>query len=174
VQLASLADYAAAIPVEEDGASSAENVRQKAIGYARQLQQWVLADDTALQVDALRGAPGVRSARYAGQHATMAENRAKLLAELADVPDAQRTARFVCCLAVADSAGQIVAEATGICPGWIRRTAAAGAYGFGYDALFEVADCGQTLAELSPDVTAIVGHRGRAVRALLEQLKTEN
>jgi XTP/dITP diphosphohydrolase len=174
VQLASLADYAATRPVEEHGATSAENVRQKATGYARQLQQWVLADDTALQVDALHGAPGARSARYAGPHATMAENRAKLLADLADVPDAQRSARFVCQLAVADPAGQIVAEAAGVCAGRIRRTPAAGPYGFGYDSLFEVAECGQTLAELSPEVTAIVGHRGRAVRALLEQLKTEN
>jgi XTP/dITP diphosphohydrolase len=169
VQLASLADYAAAIPVAEHGATTTENVRQKATLYARQLQQWVLADDTALQVDALHGAPGVRSARYAGPHATMAENRAKLLADLAAVPDAERTARFVCQLAVADPTGRIVVEAAGVCPGRIRREPAAGAFGFGYDALFEVSDTGQTLAELTPDVTAIVGHRGRAVRVLLER-----
>jgi len=169
LRLVSLLDFPAVRPVAESGMTPAENARQKACGYARQLAQWVLADDTALHVDALCGAPGVRSARYAGPHATMAENRAKLLAELADVPDPHRTARFVCHLAVANPAGQIVAEAAGVCPGQIRRTPATGAYGFGYDALFEVSACGQTLAELAPDMTAAVGHRGHAFRALLEQ-----
>ena len=167
VQLASLADFPAAQSVAEDGATAAENARQKAQGYARQLGQWVLADDTALHVDALHGAPGVLSARYAGHGATMAENRAKLLAALAHVPDPQRTAHFICHLALADPAGRIVAEATGTCPGRIRRTPSAGVYGIGYDCLFEVSECGRTLAELAPDVTAQVGHRGRAVRALL-------
>ena len=113
VQLTSLADWPATTPVDEDGATPAENARKKASGYARQLKQWVLADDTALCVDALDGAPGVRSARYAGAHATMAENRAQLLAELAHVPDPQRTAQFVCHLAVANPAGDIVMEASG-------------------------------------------------------------
>ena len=80
IQLTSLADWPATTPVEENGTTPAENARKKASGYARQLGQWVLADDTALCVDALEGAPGVRSARYAGEHATMAENRAQLLA----------------------------------------------------------------------------------------------
>jgi XTP/dITP diphosphohydrolase len=171
VRLASLADFPATTPIEEDGAAPAQNARKKASGYARQLQQWVVADDTALEVDALHGAPGVRSARYAGHRATMTENRAKLLSDLAQVPDDQRTARFVCHLAIADPSGEIVAEATGVCTGRIRRTQAAGTYGFGYDSLFEVSDCGRTLAELAPDVTAVVGHRGSAVRALLEKLK---
>jgi XTP/dITP diphosphohydrolase len=166
VHLTSLADWPATTPVDEDGSTPAENARKKASGYARQLQQWVLADDTALCVDALDGAPGVRSARYAGAHATMAENRAHLLAELAHVPDQQRTARFVCHLAVANPAGEIVVEASGACAGRIRREPTAGSFGFGYDALFEVADVHRTLAELPPEITAAVGHRGRAVRAL--------
>ena len=101
-RLTSLADWPSRHTVEEDGATPAENAQKKASGYARQLKQWVLADDTALCVDALDGAPGVRSARYAGAHATMAENRARLLADLAQVPDALRTAHFVCHLAVAN------------------------------------------------------------------------
>ncbi len=117
VHLTSLADWPATTPVDEDGSTPAENARKKASGYARQLQQWVLADDTALCVDALDGAPGVRSARYAGAQATMAENRAQLLAELAHVPDQQRTAQFVCHLAVANPAGEIVMEASGTCAG---------------------------------------------------------
>jgi XTP/dITP diphosphohydrolase len=96
----------------------------------------------------------------------MAENRAHLLAELAHVPDQQRTARFVCHLAVANPAGEIVVEASGACAGCVRREPTAGSFGFGYDALFEVADVHRTLAELPPEITAAVGHRGRAVRAL--------
>ena len=168
IQLTSLADWPATTPVEENGTTPAENARKKASGYARQLEQWVLADDTALCVDVLDGAPGVRSARYAGERATMAENRAQLLAELAHVPDSLRTARFVCHLAVANPAGEIIVEATGICPGRIRREATSESFGFGYDVLFEVADLQRTLAELPPEITAVVGHRGRAVFALLE------
>ncbi|MHB0956648.1 MAG: non-canonical purine NTP pyrophosphatase [Pirellulaceae bacterium] len=169
VRLTSLTDWPATIAVEENGVTAADNARKKASGYARQLEQWVLADDTALCVDALDGAPGVRSARYAGHDAPMAANRARLLAELIRVPDAQRTAQFVCHLALADPAGEIITEATGVCPGRIRREATAGSFGFGYDTLFEVADFNQTLAELPPEITAVVGHRGRAVRALLER-----
>ena len=170
VRLASLAEFPAAVSVEEDGSTPMENARKKASGYARQLQQWVLADDTALHVDALQGAPGVRSARYAGPHATAAENRAKLLADVAHVPDDRRAARFVCHLALANPAGEIVAEAAGECRGRIRRTPAAGSYGFGYDVLFEVSGRDRTLAELTLEETALVGHRGRAVRALLKRL----
>jgi XTP/dITP diphosphohydrolase len=167
VPLEALSTHGAVRVVEETGATCAENARQKAAAYARQLHQWVLADDTALEVDALGGAPGVRSARYAGDTATMAANRAKLLEELAQVPIARRTARFVCHLAVADPAGAVVAEAAGVCRGRIRRQAAAGSFGFGYDCLFEVDGCDRTLAELDSQETAAVGHRARAVRALL-------
>jgi XTP/dITP diphosphohydrolase len=155
--------------VMEDGQTLAENARIKASGYARQLGLWVLADDTGLEVDALGGAPGVRSARYAGERATMAENRACLLAALRHVPEAERTARFVCQLAVADPTGVIVAQAAGDCRGRIRESAAPGSFGFGYDVLFEVSRCGLTLAQLPPAETARLGHRGQAVRALLRQ-----
>ena len=166
--LQSLADFPATVPVIEDGATTAENARTKASGYARQLGQWVLADDTALEVDALCGAPGVRSSRYAGDEATMADNRAKLLVDLSHVPRDQRAARFICHLAVADPCGEIIAEAVGRCEGRIRHVAAVGDFGFGYDCLFEVEGCGgRTLAELSPSETALVGHRGQAVRALV-------
>jgi XTP/dITP diphosphohydrolase len=170
VRLAALTEFPDVVPVAENGATTAEVAREKAQGYARQLHRWVVADDTALCVDALQGAPGVLSARYAGPHATMVENRARLLADLEQVSDAHRTAQFVCHLALADPSGHITAEATGTCAGRILRAPSAGAYGFGYDALFEVSDCRQTLAQLPPDLTARVGHRGRAVRALLETL----
>ena len=118
VRLASLADYPATTPVEEDGATPAENARQKASGYARQLQQWVLADDTALHVDALHGAPGVRSARYAGPHATMARIVPSCWPISHMLPDDERTARFVCHLAIADPAGRD--------RGWSRQAYAQG------------------------------------------------
>ncbi len=164
----SLADFPTASPVAEDGRTLSENARKKATGYARQLLQWVLADDTGLEVDALDGAPGIRSARYAGDRATMAENRAQLLADLASVPAGQWTARFVCHLSVADPAGLIVAEAVGVCEGRLRAKPA-GKFGFGYDGLFEVGGQGRTMAELAPEVVAVVGHRGQAVRQLLTQ-----
>ncbi len=171
VALGSLADYPGATDVDEHGVTSAENAALKAAGYARQIHRWVLADDTELEVDALGGAPGVRTARYAGPRATMAENRAKLLNELTEVPDARRTARFICRLALADPAGIVMCESTGTCEGLIRRSPADGPYGFGYDVLFEVNGLGCTLAELDPAATARVGHRGRAVRALQAQLR---
>jgi XTP/dITP diphosphohydrolase len=152
--------------VAEEGDSLSEISRAKASAYARQLGEWVLSDDTGLEVDALGGAPGVRTARYAGESATMAENRAKLLADLVGYGPAERGARFVCCLSVAAPDGEVVLEATGICPGRIR-TEPSGDAGFGYDVLFEVDGLGRTLAELDDAQTAEVGHRGRAVREIV-------
>jgi XTP/dITP diphosphohydrolase len=166
IRLLSLTDFPNARPIEEDGLTLTENARLKAAGYARQLSRWVLADDTGLEVDALGGAPGVRSARFAGPGATMGQNRAKLLAALERVPQAERTGRFLCHLVVADPAGRIILESTGQCHGRIRSEPA-GRGGFGYDALFEVAGRDRTLAELDPRETAAVGHRGRAAAQLL-------
>ncbi len=169
IPLRSLADYSPVPAVDEDGRTIQANARKKAIYYAQQFHQWVLADDTALEVDALGGAPGVRSARYAGPHASMTDHRALLLEQLRHVPLSQRSARFVCQLALADPKGAIVAESTGECLGRILNQPADGPYGFGYDVLFEVTGIGRTLAELSPAETAAVGHRGHAVRALLAE-----
>jgi XTP/dITP diphosphohydrolase len=170
IELKSLADWPAVVAVDEDGATPAENARKKAVEYARQLGAWVLADDTALCVDALGGEPGVKSARYAGERATMEQNRALLLEKLATVPDDQRTARFVCQLTIASPVGDVVWEVAGKCEGRILRAASAGAFGFGYDVLFAVEGGQSTLAELPRDVTAEVGHRGRAARELLRKI----
>jgi XTP/dITP diphosphohydrolase len=150
----------------EDGATLAANARLKAKHYARCLSEWVLSDDTGLGVDALGGAPGVRSARYAGDGATMVEHRARLLSELAGIDAARRTARFVCCFALAAPDGEIVLEASGECAGRIR-TEPAGNAGFGYDVLFEVEGIGRTLAELDAAETALFGHRGHAARQFI-------
>ena len=153
-------------PVVEDGQTLQENARKKASGYARQLQRWVIADDTGLEVDALDGAPGVRSARYAGDDASMAMNLALLIEHMIDVPDHERSARFVCHLCVAAPDGSIVLERAGECSGQIGRQPI-GEFGFGYDSMFLVDGSERTLAELDAKQTDEAGHRGNAARALI-------
>ena len=157
---------------DENGATFEENARIKAIAYARALGATVLADDSGLEVDALGGAPGVHSARYAGIGATRAErdaaNNAKLLRELAGVPHARRTARFVCVLCVARPDGSIAAEARGHFEGWIGESPR-GANGFGYDPLLVLTD-GRTSAELSSAEKNARSHRGNALRELVKLL----
>ncbi|MFO1093601.1 MAG: non-canonical purine NTP pyrophosphatase [Planctomycetaceae bacterium] len=172
VEIVGLSEVCSIMPAAPEEADSlADNARGKAISYARRLGECVLSDDTGLFVDALRGAPGVRSARYAGERASMAENRVKLLQELQDVAPADRTACFRCHLAIAHPDGQIVVEATGECRGQMR-TEPAGSGGFGYDVLFEVEGLGRTLAELNDEETARFGHRGHAARQLVARWTT--
>ncbi|MCS7305496.1 MAG: RdgB/HAM1 family non-canonical purine NTP pyrophosphatase [Thermoguttaceae bacterium] len=172
VQIITLADFPAVHPVEEDGHHFVENARKKASGYARQIGQWVLADDSGLVVEALGGRPGVHSARYAGPEADDAANRRKLLAELAGTPLEQRTARFECHLALADPRGVIQAEAHGQCRGRICF-AERGEKGFGYDPLFEIVEYHRTFGELGPVAKGRLSHRGRAIeqiRPILQRL----
>jgi len=168
-RLVSLSDFADLPDLEEDVSSFADNARAKAVQLAGHLHQWVLADDTGLEVDALDGAPGVLSARYAGPGATAEVNRQRLLAELGDLPLERRSARFVCHLALADPAGRIRAIADGCLYGRIRL-APSGNRGFGYDSLFEITEYHRTLAELGETATACLSHRARAVRAIRSEL----
>lgn len=157
---------------EEDADTFEGNARIKARA-AREASggRAVLADDSGLVVDALDGAPGVRSARYAGEDATDAANNAKLLDELADVPDAQRTARFVCTLVFIDEDGS-EEVAHGVVEGRIGR-AERGEHGFGYDPLFlpDVFGGERTLAEALPQEKNAVSHRGNALRALRARIE---
>lgn len=141
--------------------------------YARATGQRCLADDSGLAVDALGGAPGVRSARYAGVGATRSErdraNNERLLRAIADVPPAKRTARFVCAMCVADPDGSVIAEAEGTFDGVITDQPA-GSNGFGYDPLLYLPDEGCTSAELTPDEKNARSHRGEAVRAIARLL----
>ncbi len=155
---------------EETGLSFIENAILKARHAARASGLPALADDSGLEVDALRGAPGIYSARYAGQPADDAANNRKLLAALDGVPDDQRQARFCCVLALvlhADDPTPLIAE--GYWNGSILR-AARGDNGFGYDPLFRVPDTGSSSAELSSSEKAARSHRGQALRALLARL----
>ncbi len=166
LHLKTLADMPQAISVEETGQSFAENARLKATEQARHLAAWVLGEDSGIAVDALGGAPGVYSARYAGPHATDEQNNARLLEELGDRPAEKRTAHYVCYLVLADPLGNVRAECQGTCHGRIR-TEPAGTAGFGYDPLFEVIEYHHTFGELGENVKAVLSHRARGV----EQLK---
>lgn len=157
-----LDDCDTSIDVDEDADTFAGNARKKASETARALNLWVLADDSGLTVDALDGAPGVYSARYAGTHGDDEANNRKLLAALADTPDDRRGAAFVCTLALADPLGVIRAEAAGLCRGRITREPR-GDHGFGYDPLFLVPEYHKTFGELSPLVKSQLSHRARAV-----------
>jgi XTP/dITP diphosphohydrolase len=156
--------------VEETGVSFEENALLKARNAAAATGLPALADDSGLDVDALGGAPGVWSARYAGPAASDAENIDRLLRELDAVPDARRTARFRCVLVwlrSADDPAPLIA--TGTWEGRIARVPR-GTSGFGYDPVFIDLETGLTAAELSPERKNDVGHRGQALRDLARQL----
>ncbi len=155
--------------VEETGTTFAGNARLKALEYAQATGMFTIADDSGLEVDALDGAPGVYSARYAGTPKDDAANNRKLVAALRGVPETQRTARFRCVMALAHD-GDVLIETTGSYEGVIVDEPR-GTDGFGYDPHFFVPDLGKTVAELSPEVKNARSHRGQAMRAMLEQIK---
>jgi XTP/dITP diphosphohydrolase len=155
-------------PIEETGETFRANACLKASGFARMLCTWALADDSGLAVDALGGKPGVHSARWAQMHEAGvgdAANNVLLLRQLAAVPDEQRSARFVCVLALADPQGRIILTAQDSVEGRVLR-APRGQNGFGYDPLFLYPERGRTTAELEPTEKHGISHRGRALRRL--------
>jgi XTP/dITP diphosphohydrolase len=166
IELETLADFPNSISVEETGDSFAANAVLKATEQAKRLGQWVLGEDSGLAVDALRGAPGIYSARYSDPGATDERNNQKLLAELASVPVEKRTAHYVCRAALSDPAGNVRAEAEGWCQGRLRFEYA-GSGGFGYDPLFEIVEYHRTFGELASEVKALLSHRARAMRQLI-------
>jgi XTP/dITP diphosphohydrolase len=161
----------------EDGDTFEANARIKAIAYAKATNQNCLADDSGLEVDALGGRPGVHSARYAGVGSTRIErdaaNNAKLLRELAAVPDERRTARFVCAMCLAKADGTILAETRGQFEGVIAHQPR-GSNGFGYDPLLFLPDRRCSSAELSSDEKNARSHRGAAAQALAALLPSLN
>ncbi len=145
----------------ETGETFAENALEKALTCARATGELSVADDSGLVVDALGGAPGVHSARYAGVGATQSDLIEKLLHEMEDVPDERRSARFVCVLSLALPEGE-VQRWEGRVEGMITREPR-GSGGFGYDPVFLYPPAGKTLAELTEDEKNAVSHRGRAL-----------
>lgn len=169
--LATLDDVGITHDVEETGATLEENARLKALTYARQSGLLALADDSGLEVDALDGAPGVYSKRYAGGGKSDAERNAYVLEKLREVPPPARTARFRCVIVIADGNGQTWTS-EGTCEGEIAMEPR-GTNGFGYDPIFIVRETQSHMAELSAEVKNRVSHRGRAAvgaRRHLEQL----
>jgi len=157
------------IDVEENADSFAGNARLKAEAFAAANQCAAIADDSGLCVDALDGAPGVYSSRFAGPNASDADNNARLLKQLNGKE--QRTARFVCALHLALPDGRPL-TAQGSVEGVIRRSPE-GHSGFGYDPLFFCPELGKVFAEAGPEEKASVSHRGRALRKLADQLKAD-
>ena len=157
-------------PCSEDGDSFAANAHKKAFHYSQFVTGLVLGDDSGLEVAALGGAPGIHSARYAGPAATDAQNNAKLLQEMNEVPPQMRTARFVCELVLAKE-GKLLARFGGVAEGFILG-APRGHGGFGYDPLFLDPIAGKTFAELPLEEKMNRSHRGKALRGLMEWLAT--
>jgi len=168
VEVVTLAELPDLDQPRESGQTFAENARIKAIHYAKAHRILCIADDSGLSVDALRGLPGVRSARFAGEGASDAENNAHLLHELA--PFARPWKAAFVCVAAAALPHRVVAEATGKVEGEILPEGR-GRDGFGYDPLFFVPSLGKTMAELSTEEKNQVSHRGHALRALIAEMK---
>jgi XTP/dITP diphosphohydrolase len=168
LRIRTLADFPDAPEVEEDGQTCQANAIKKAREIAQSTGLPAVADDTGLEVDALGGRPGVYSARYAGEQATYEDNCQKLLRELAGVPPADRTARFltVAALALPDGSVQVT---QGVLSGVITE-APSGTSGFGYDSVFLVPHLQQTLAELSAEEKNRISHRARAFNKMHEIL----
>ncbi len=168
VTVLTLADVGVALPPEL-GTSFAENARVKATAAASQSGLLAIGDDSGLEVDALGGAPGLRSARYAGEMARDDQNREKLLSAMRDIPLARRTAKFRCAVALARPTA-LLATTEGTCHGTIAE-APSGSHGFGYDPVFRLPPPdGRTMAELRPAEKDAVSHRARAYRAILPDL----
>jgi XTP/dITP diphosphohydrolase len=174
IEVFALPNFSALPSVVEDGNSFAANARKKAEAYSRSApDEFVIADDSGLEVDALEGAPGVHSARYAQAEPSLSPsnsddqaNNAKLIAELSPVPKEKRTARFVCVIAAARN-GNTLAEFEARAEGLILDHPR-GSGGFGYDPLFYFPPLKKTFAELRPEEKARYSHRGQAFKRFLD------
>ena len=155
--------------IEENGSTFEENAMIKAETIWKATGEAVIADDSGLEVDYLDGAPGIYSARYAGEGAAVEERNRKLLNALKDVPADKRSARFVCAIAVILADGVRLAV-RGACEGYIA-TEPAGGNGFGYDPLFYVPEFGLTIAQMDSDIKNSISHRGNALRKVAEELE---
>ena len=172
IEISSLKDYPAVPEIAEDGSTFSENARKKALTVAQLTGQIAVADDSGSEVDALGGAPGVYSARFAGEGASDSANIKKLLDLLRDIPPEKRGARFVCVMALATPGGE-VSLVEGECRGMIAMEER-GMSGFGYDPVFIVSGYGETFAELGSEVKNKISHRARALSKLCRLLGSLN
>ena len=154
--------------IVEDGTTFEENALKKAMAVHELSGEYVMADDSGLCIDALDGAPGIYSARFCGEDSTYEEKFKKIFEMLADVPEEQRTAQFVCAIAVVRPDGASF-TVRGECRGVLHEKPM-GENGFGYDPIFYVPEFGMTTAQMEPEVKNSISHRGRALRAMVEKL----
>ncbi|MBM7631753.1 XTP/dITP diphosphatase [Geomicrobium sediminis] len=171
VDVKSLNDYPECPDVEETGTTFYENAKLKAEFVSNYTKLPALADDSGLEVDALDGAPGVYSARFAGEPKSDARNNEKLLDMLKEVDDADRTARFICALVYFDASTGKEQAVEGTCEGRIL-TEAQGEHGFGYDPLMYSPEHGKSLAEMTPDEKNAISHRSHALKKMDELWST--
>ena len=165
----SLSDFEGPLEVVEDGDSFSANAQKKASQQAIHLNAWVIGEDSGLVVPALKGAPGIYSARYSGPSATDASNNEKLLSEMDGLEEGQRGGHYVSHISLADPAGKIRIDCEARCYGRIGRRLV-GSHGFGYDPLFVLPEYHRTFGQLGPSVKSILSHRARAMRRFLPQL----
>ena len=170
IEWLSLDDVGVTQDVEETGSTFRENGVLKAKTYAAETGLLTLADDSGLEVDALGGAPGVYTARYGGAGLTAVQRYQKLLADIKNIPDPQRTARFRCVIVLAGPDGTILGESEGVCEGRIAQ-APVGDNGFGYDPVFYLPQFNQTMAQIPASQKHQISHRGLAVQAILPRLR---
>ena len=164
-----LSDFPDVPEIEEDGKSFTENALKKARFYSKHFGKLTLADDSGLEVDGLKGLPGIYSARYAGEGASSRENNQKLLNEMKGIPFSKRGARFKCIIALVSSDGR-EAITEGSCRGRIGFREK-GKRGFGYDPLFILPKYGKTMAELSLIEKNTISHRGKALRKIKKVIR---
>jgi len=170
LRIYALEDFSNVPEVEEDGKSFAENALKKARFYSKVFGKLTLADDSGLEVDSLKGLPGVYSARYSGERASSQKNNQKLLKEMEGIPLSKRGARFKCIMVLVSPDGK-EAMTEGVCNGRIGMREK-GRRGFGYDPLFILPKYGKTMAELSLKEKNKISHRGIALRKLRKILCT--
>lgn len=159
-----LADFEKIEPPQETGRTFAANARQKAVYYAKKLGKPCIADDSGLEVQALEGAPGVRSARYAGEEASDEDNNKLLLHNMKF--QVKRTCRFRCALCVANETGKVINEVDGVCDGMLLHEPL-GEEGFGYDPLFWSTELHKGMGEATMEEKNKISHRGKAIRKLV-------
>ncbi|MDE0040996.1 MAG: XTP/dITP diphosphatase [Candidatus Poribacteria bacterium] len=169
IEVLCMKDFPEAPEVVEDGETYQENAKKKAVHVAKYTSLLALSDDSGLEVDALGGAPGVHSARYAGSDASDADRISKLLAAIKNVPDNERTGRFRCAVAIAEPSGR-TDVVVGVCDGSIIRQLR-GELGFGYDPVFVPQGYHQTFAELGEQIKNRISHRAKAFRMALKLIK---
>ncbi|MFV9511100.1 XTP/dITP diphosphatase [Tepidibacillus sp. LV47] len=171
IEILSMKELANVPEIIEDGNTFEENAKKKAETICKLTGVPTIADDSGLVVDILGGAPGVYSARYAGEHATDEENNQKLLQALAGIPMEKRTAHFVAYLAFAVPNSETIGVQDSV-DGYILESPR-GQYGFGYDPLFYLPEYNKTMAELNPETKNRISHRGKAMRRLFQMLKDQ-